>query len=566
MSKAQLVSLIQDVGITTSEEMKDFLQTSLQWTKFSETYFKNPDDIEQPLVLEIGQHKAINALQFGYDIESVPKNFIFRTPPKIVVMIWPRQTGKTTGVAVAVATILCLQPGVKIGCMGMSEESAKNLVDRIRSFLIHSPFKSQVDKSLKMEILMKHGGYVKAHSTSQGIRGQSYHYLLLDESAQIDDVIIEGAALDTTRKIGIRVVMLSTPRGYKGSLVKYYQQGLKTRPVICKSCFTEFPQTFFSVGGFDAIAMAKGLPECSICGHYEEDGPMNSVDEELKTRMESKTYFYGVGDYCVIAINPFTCSFYSKEEILAELRRRGNTPLARQELLGEIIAEGQNVFRREWLESCMDDTLQNVKKKHEGVNYMMGVDFGKIHDNSAIAVGHEDRNSGQVILDFLYVIKADERGNIEYEDIKNDIIEVVKYYQPIWILPDATGIGEPVIEAMQRDLRQIGWYGRIYSNKSNRLGFIFDMKSKPDLIENLVEYFARSKISIPPEYEWNIDMLVNELLNFSYEMTDSNYIKYGVQLTHDDTVIALALMVWGHKHKPWTSPLAVFARPRGGLY
>jgi len=566
MSKAQLTSLIQDVGIKSADDMREFLQVSLHWVKFAEAYFKNPDDTDEPLVLEVGQRKAINALQFGYDIDSVPKDFVIRNPPKIVVMIWPRQTGKTTGVACAVATILCLIPGVKVGVMGMSEESAKNIIDRVRQFLIHSPFKSQIDKNLKMEILMKHGGYVKAHSTSQGIRGQSYHYLILDEAAQIDDEIIEGAALDTTRKIGKRVVMLSTPKGYRGSLIKYYQQGLKTRPVICKKCKEELIQTYFKVGGFDAIAMAKGLPPCPECGHYLEDGPMNSVDEELKTKMESKTYFYGVGDYTVISINPFTCSFYSKEEILAELYRRGNTPLARQELLGEIIPEGQNVFRREWLEACMDDTMQNVMTKKANINYMMGVDFGKIHDNSVVAVGHEERDTKKLVLDYLHVIKADERGTIEYEDIKNDIIEIVKFYNPIWIIPDATGMGEPVIEVMEKDLRRIGWRGRIYSNKNNRLGFIFDMKSKPDLIENLVEYFARTRIKIPPEYEWNIDMLVNELLNFSYEMTETNYIKYGVQLTHDDTVIALALMVWGQKHKPWFAPVMRFDQQRGGFY
>jgi len=565
MSKTQLSSLIQDVGIKTSSDMREFLQVSLHWVKFAEKYFKNPDDIEEQLHLEVAQRKAINSLQFGYDIEAVPNNYVLKNPPKIVVMIWPRQTGKTTGVACACATILCLIPGIKLGVMGMSEESAKNLIDRIRQFLINSPFRSQVDKNLKMEIIMKHGGYVKAHSTSQGIRGQSYHYLLLDEAAQIDDDIIEGAALDTTRKIGKRVVLLSTPKGYRGSLVQYYQQGLKTRPVICKNCFEEVVQSFFKVGSFDAIAMAKGLPKCPNCGYYLPDGPMDSVDLELKQRMESKTYFYGVGDYTVISINPFTCSFYTKEEILAELYRRGNTPRARQELLGEIIPEGQNVFRREWLEACMDPAVQNTMKKKAGINYMMGLDFGKIHDNSVIAVGHEDRNTKQVILDYLQIIKSDERGQIEYEDIKNDIIEVAKYFMPIWIIPDATGIGEPIIETMERDLRQIGWRGRIYSNKNNRLGFIFDMKSKPDLIENLVEYFARQKIKIPPEYEWNIDMLVNELLNFSYEMTDSNYIKYGVQLTHDDTVIALGLMIWGQKHKPWMTPVMSFAEPRGSL-
>jgi len=566
MSKSQLTSLIQDVGIKNADEMREFLQVSLHWTAFAEKYFRNPDDVDSPLILEPGQKNAMDALQFGYPIGYTPKNYVIKSAPKIVVMIWPRQTGKTTGVACACATILCLIPGVKIGVMGMSEESAKNIIDRIRQFLVNSPFKSQMEKNLKMEIIMNHGGYVKAHSTSQGIRGQSYHYLILDEAAQIEDEIIEGAALDTTRKIGKRVVMLSTPKGYRGSLIKYYTQGLRTRPVICKNCFEEYPQSYFKTGNFDAIAMAKGLPACENCGYYEEDGPMDSVDEELQQRLESKTYFYGVGDYTVISINPFTCSFYSKEEIIAELYRRGNTPLARQELLGEIIPEGQNVFRREWLEACMDDTLQNTMKRKAGINYMMGVDYGKIHDDSVIAVGHEDRSTKQMVLDYLQIIKSDERGGIEYQDIKNDIIEVVKFYNPIWIIPDATGMGEPIIEAMERDLRRFGWRGRIYSNKNNRLGFIFDMKTKPDLIENLVTYFARGKIRIPPEYEWNIDVLVNQLLNFSYEMTQSNYIKYGVQLTHDDAVIALALLIWGQNSKPWISPVMKFDQPRGGFY
>ena len=104
MSKAQLTSLIQDVGITSSADMRDFLRVSLHWVAFAEKYFKNPDDIESPLVLEIAQKKAINALQFGYDIDGVPKNYVIRNPPKIVVMIWPRQTVKTKGVAGGCAT------------------------------------------------------------------------------------------------------------------------------------------------------------------------------------------------------------------------------------------------------------------------------------------------------------------------------------------------------------------------------------------------------------------------------------------------------------------------------
>lgn len=538
------MSLQAELGLETEDDLKEFVLNTISWERFSQAYFMNPDDEDEQLILEEGQVKAINALQFGYDIDSTPENYIPDKTPKIIVMIWPRQTGKTTGVAIACATILCLQPGVKIGVMGMSEESAKNLVDRTRIFLEKSPFRRILKKSLKMELQMEHGGYMKAFATSHGIRGQSFHYVMLDEAAQIDDEIIEGAALDTARKIGKRVVMLSTPAGYRGTLVKYYVQGLNTRPVICKSCHTEYTQASFIVADFNALTMPE-LPPCVEC--ESEDG-----------------YFYGLGDYAVISIDPFTTTFYPKEQILAELKRRGNTPLARQELLGELIPEGQNVFRKAWIDACMNERLQNVMKFDSSVNYMAGIDFGKLHDNSVIAIGHEDRKTRKIILDYMRIIEADVQGK-EYEDIRQELMEVIMFYKPVWLIPDATGMGEPIVEIMDKDLKRLGWRGRIYSNKNNRLGFIFDIKSKPDLIENLVEYFARSIIEMPPLYEKEIGVLVNELLNFSYDQANANYIKYGVQLEHDDTVIALALMVWGHKHKPWVMPSFDFGLPRGRL-
>ena len=307
----QVGNLMDHLELKTEDEIKHFILSTMHWATFAETYFMDPDDPDSPLILEIGQRKAINSLQFGWDIDYVPKDYIIKSPPKIVVMIWPRQTGKTTAVAIAVAAILCLQPGVRIGVMGMSEPSAKNLIDRIRRFLNSSPFKSEVKRNLKMEIVMKHGGFVMAHSTSQGIRGQSYHYLLLDEAAQIEDTIIEGAAMDTTRKIGKRVVLLSTPKGYQGLLVKYYMQGLRTRPIICKKCKAVYTQGSFLRGQWDAITMSRGLPACAHCGHKIEDKTFTRAEEyedprirQLLTVTEGQTYFFGVGDYTVISIDP----------------------------------------------------------------------------------------------------------------------------------------------------------------------------------------------------------------------------------------------------------------------
>ena len=44
------------------------------------------------------------------------------------------------------------------------------------------------------------------------------------------------------------------------------------------------------------------------------------------TRVKGMGYFYGAGEYTVIAVDPWTSSFYSKESIFEELERMGNTP------------------------------------------------------------------------------------------------------------------------------------------------------------------------------------------------------------------------------------------------
>jgi len=540
------------------EDEASFILASTSYVTFAETYFRDPDDPTKPLILEPGQKQVINALQFGYDIDSVPDNYINLNPPKGVVMIWPRQTGKTTGVVVFCCAALCLEPGIRIGVMAQSEPFGKEVIARIGRMLKASQFSHKVDRFLSMEITMKSLGLVMAHTTSENIRGFSYHYLILDEAARIEDKIIEGAALHTTRKIGRRWAMLSIPKGYKGLLIKYYKQGLKTRRVICKQCLTEFTQGHFENVKFDALFMAAGMTACSECDYYEED----ETDED--GRSFGNTYFYGVGDYTVITVDPFKTSFYPKEEIIAELEKGNWNPTLRQELLGEIIAEGQGIFTEEQLDRAHKPTRRNVIQVDPNIDYIAGVDFGKVHDNSVITVIHQDRESRKIILDYQKVILSRYHGK-EYEDIKNDLVEIISIFKPTVLLPDATSMGEPIIEQMEKDLMRAGWWGKIFCNKKNHLGFYFDVRSKPDLIENLQNLFQRGRIELPNREEPTIDMLRNELLSFSYEMTQTNYIKYGVQMEHDDTVIALALAVWGLREKMWFPLEAAYTLPRGRL-
>ena len=192
-------------------------------------------------------------------------------------------------------------------------------------------------------------------------------------------------------------------------------------------------------------------------------------------------------------------------------------------MLGEIIAEGEGVFTEDQLNIAENPALKNIIRIDPTVNYIAGVDYGKLHDNSVITVIHQDRKSGKAILDYQRVILSKYQGK-EYEDIRNDLIEVILAFRPSMIVCDSSGIGDPILEQMDKDLIKAGWFGKIYSNKKNRKGFVFDVRSKPDLIENLQNFFSRGRIMVPHRDEPTMDMLRNELLNFSYEMTNTNYI------------------------------------------
>lgn len=545
-----------------SQEDINLVLSSISWVDFAENNFKDPDMMEDPLKLEPGQRKAIDCMQFGYNIEKIPVEYELDHKVKEIVMVWPRQFGKTTAVAVGAAVVLILRPRTKIGVMAQSEDIAKLIVDKTNQFIQDAGLEDKIERKLKLKIKMRNGSLMQAHATSESIRGNSYHYLILDEVAQIDDRLIYGAALPTARKLGERIIMLSTPDGYGGALIDFYNQGLKHRKIVCKKCFTEFTAAHFRDYQFDPMTMPKGMPECPECGYDAGNGPVYKDDPD--GRWESKTYFYAPGKTAVVSVDPFRSSFYTKEEILAEVERRGNTPLVRQELLGEIVQAGSGIFREEWLQESINQSNQNVMQNRDK-NYILAVDFGKKRDNSVIVVGHYNRSDKKYIVDYIRVIEA---GNIEYIDVRDQIMEIADYYKPVWVVPDATGVGTAIVEEMERDLHSIGWRGKIYSNKkrgSDR-GFYFTRKSKPEIIEYLQEVFASHRIELPNKFEPAVETTLNELRSFTYELSKANYIKYGVQKEHDDTVVTLAMFVWAAKEQPWIKPQAAFAMPRGGIY
>jgi hypothetical protein len=547
-----LLGQLSELGIdpeANPAEFRRFQLASISWVHFAEYFFKNPLDEDLPLILDPPQKAAINAVQFGYDINMYPWTIPVHKRPKEIVMIWPRQFGKTTAVAVAAAcAFIFMAKRFNIATFSINEDGAKELMDRIKFFIETSPFGYMIEDS-NTTMIRKVGKKVKctAYPASEGVRGRSIQLGLIDEASRIKEKILMGAILYTLRRVGVRWIMLSTPMGYKGSFIDHYQMAMKTRPLVCLDCGSLFQQTDdlmkAFIHKFDKYAIPQGLPQCPHCGN--------------------KHWEYGVGEYCVIPVDPFQCSWKSKEEILHDLELAGNTPLARQEMLGEIIMEGANVFNKGMLEAAVNEKLDNkVRPIYEIRNYVVGMDFGKVHDASVSAVMHYEWDRKKAVLDHLYVIPA-RYQNIDYTDIRDAFLGLVEQYDPMWIVPDATGVGDSVTDDMWVDLQERRLRARIYSNKNKKQayfssenvkhkGFVFDIKSKLELINNLVEGFTtRRDIEIPPRHIPVIDQLWDELLMYSFTITDSKNVKYGTQNFHDDTVIALALAYWVARQRPF---------------
>jgi hypothetical protein len=557
-----------------TNEMDKILLAKSSTFMFTKTFFKSPGD---PNVDNTDLTKGsswnpydpqillYNLLDFGYDIvHSIQKP---TTPAEIIVMLWPRQYGKTEACSSAAAALALRFPNSHIGIVSATEDSAKDFIDRIAWFINNSPFQNTIKRQKVDRLELTNNSRISSFPNSEkAIKGKSLTWLFIDEAAMIEDEMIDGACFPTVRTAGAfrkwrtpSIVLLSTPRGPKGRFYDYFIRGLEKREIGCKSCGLRRPISEFDRVRFDPRTMPQ-LPPCPKCG---------------KSGFE-----YIPNEVITVTLDPWHHPTRTVEEIEAELMVRGDTPLARQELLGEIISDNAGVFAREWLESCVDENLRNIKRPNGDFRYVMAVDFGKMHDATVFAIGHMQDN----VIYFDYLKHMAAQGGMEYTDIRRELLYLVDQYRPYILVLDGTGIGNPIVEQISydiRDLQTIGIVGRykqngtvvtyeieqnpavytaIYSNKKNQLGFIFDYNSKIDLVTNLTNLFQRRLIRIPGEYiHEHARILWKELLNFTYEYSNNNRIIYGTQREHDDCVIALGLLVWGCKETPWYNVSAKLA-------
>lgn len=138
--------------------------------------------------------------------------------------------------------------------------------------------------------------------------------------------------------------------------------------------------------------------------------------------------------------------------------------------------------------------------------------------------------------DYTVIIGLDEFGQCaHFERFQKPWEETIAHIKRVCkggrATVDSTGVGDPVLEALQKN-----GGGRF-------IGYLFGSKSKQQLMEGLSLAIQSSRITFPS------GPIVQELEIFEYEYTRTG-VKYSAPVgMHDDCVIALALAVHGLRWK-----------------
>ncbi|HNV61398.1 MAG TPA: hypothetical protein PKN54_00475 [Candidatus Cloacimonas acidaminovorans] len=189
----------------------------------------------------------------------------------------------------------------------------------------------------------------------------------------------------------------------------------------------------------------------------------------------------------------------------------------------DVEAEGKAI-REIFIRGCIGGKLEDVIG---GENYILGVDLAKYLDYTVIVV--IKKSTRQVV----YFERFNETSWFLQ---KSRIIAVARMYNNATIVPDSTGVGDPIVEDLEREGCDV-----FFEKDGDRLGFVFSSKSKQQLIENLIICIEQKKVSYP-----DIPELIEELIEFSVETKSLNNVRYSApEGKHDDCVIALALALWG---------------------
>jgi len=135
---------------------------------------------------------------------------------KRVLGAFCRQTGKSMTIAIFSIIEAMRNPNGHIVIVAPTDRQAGELFQKIQTFLVDSPWKSEIKSMTQRSVTMNNGcrfSILPCGDSGDNIRGMTATILILEEAAFIKDIIVNQVLMPMVAATGGKVIKISTPMG-----------------------------------------------------------------------------------------------------------------------------------------------------------------------------------------------------------------------------------------------------------------------------------------------------------------------------------------------------------------
>jgi phage terminase large subunit len=244
---------------------------------------------------------------------------------------------------------------------------------------------------------------------------------------------------------------------------------------------------------------------------------------------KGKNWFYTISlrgkdpeqsNYVSLKGTSYDTPYISNEEV-EEARKTLPEDIFRQEMLGEFIDTGGEVFVN--LDSyCVIDRWEEPKT---GIKYYGGIDFGRQNDYTVLTILDE---TGKVV----YIYRERQK---EWSVIISEIKRLLNKYKAVTYV-EVNNIGDVIYEQLKKEYRYVE-------------PFITSNSSKQNIIEDLIYGLNERSILLPSQDLFS--PLYSELTTFTYTYSPkTRRIQYSaIEGAHDDIIMSLSIGYYSLKQK-----------------
>lgn len=170
-----------------------------------------------------GETVTINPVEWaerrlGITLDDWQRN-VLTSEAKRMLLVCPRQAGKSTIVGALAGSLMVSHPGIKVVVLSPTQRQSSLLAAKVSDVLGGEPILSDSVSRL----VLSNGSSLDSLPGDQPktIRGATADVLIIDEASRIKDELV-AAALPMVAATDGRIVMLSTPAGSSGAFSDFW--------------------------------------------------------------------------------------------------------------------------------------------------------------------------------------------------------------------------------------------------------------------------------------------------------------------------------------------------------